>query len=82
MKNYKLSNEELNLVDRIATATGMDCWLQTTADGEFVDLEKNRPMSARTAMRDLIDGLDTTTLLDLSKAELAMLVKIMGKTLK
>ena len=82
MKNYKLSNEELNLIDRIALGTGMDCWLHTTIDGRFVDLEKKRPMSARTAMRDLIDGLDNATLLELPKEDLAMLVKIMGKTLK
>lgn len=82
MKNYGLSNKELNLIDRIALATGMDCWLYTTIDGKFVDLEKKRPMSARTAMRDLIDGLDNTILLKLSKEDLAMLVKIMGKTLK
>lgn len=61
IKGFTLSEEEYNLLDRIATETKMDCWFlikQTKSGEDYVyDLEEDKKMSLRTGIAQLLDGI-------------------------
>lgn len=57
----KLSSQEYNILDKIATKTGMDCWfsIKTTKKGEdYVwDLEENKRLSLSSGIKQLASGV-------------------------
>ena len=60
---YKtLTNDEYNVLNKIARKTGMDCWFEIRQDGlgiDYVwDLEERKRMCLRTGVAMLVEGLD------------------------
>ena len=57
-----LTEREYNLLDKIATKSKMDCWFcikQTKKGEDYVyDLENGKHMSLRTAIYQLMEGIE------------------------
>lgn len=61
--SYKtLSNEEYNVLNKVARKTNMDCWFDIRQDNNktdyIYDLENKKRMCLRTGISQLVDGLD------------------------
>lgn len=86
MKSITFLNEEYNVLNKIASKTGMDCWFYicTNDDGDDVilDLENNdEVMQIEEAILTLLDGIDCLGILhlcDLSKDELITLCNLLS----
>lgn len=73
---YNLDNADLNLLDKIARKSKMDCWFSTTDDGYFYDCENNRLRSPKTMTAELIDGMTDYDYSNLNEEEQARLEEI------
>lgn len=72
---YTLTNDEYNVLNRIASETKMDCWFWLCTDGHehdvVFDLEEYKMLDLRTGVMMLNEGI-VWELLDLTAEEIAV----------
>lgn len=60
--NKVLTNEEYNILEKIASNTKMDCWFSIEQDDneeDYVyDLEENKKLSLYDGLSQLVEGID------------------------
>ena len=86
MKSITFLDEEYNVLNKIASKTGMDCWFYICVNDEgddvILDLENNdEVMHIEEAIQMLLEGIDNTDILyscDLSKDELVTLCNLLS----
>ena len=79
----KLSSQEYNILNKIATKTGMDCWfsIKTTKKCEdYVwDLEENKRLSLSSGIKQLASGV--VDICDyLTPNEIDIFINLLGET--
>lgn len=80
-----LSEEQFNLLDKIATNSGMDCWFcikqhvrgKHAGEDYIYDLENNKPISLRKGVNELIEGMSDYDVNSLSSEEINTLETIL-----
>lgn len=77
---YKFSAAELNLMDKLARSANME-WFVTTREGHFKDGETGGQMSAKKALKDLVEGLDDSNFNNISKSDLITFVRSLASLL-
>ena len=86
MKSITFLDEEYNVLNKITSKTGMDCWFYICVNDEgddvILDLEDNDTvMQIEEAIQMLLEGIDNTDILyscDLSKDELITLCNLLS----
>lgn len=80
-----LSEQEYNLLDKIATKSKMDCWFtirqKKNGDDYVYDLEESKPMSLKKGVAQLIDGISDMYLDYLNENECHILIGLLTKLL-
>jgi hypothetical protein len=70
----KFSNEEYNVLNKIATKSKMDCWFSITQDENeedyILDLENGSKLSIYEGVGQLVDGMTNYADYDLTKDEI------------
>ena len=80
MKKILLFPYQIQLLQKLAKKSKMDCWFDMDDNGEVRDLENGgRVMSTRNACRQLIEGLTPEDLDGLSGSEVHTLLGITSK---
>ena len=79
----KLTDDQYNVLLKIAQKTHMDCWFDIRTDKENVDyiydVENNKRISLRSGIRELLEGVDSEECYincDLSKKEDAIVAQL------
>lgn len=81
----KLTDEEFNVLNKIATNTKMDCWFFLINEGEedvIFDLEKDRVINFADGLENLfegVDGLDYRDDVGLTDDEIKVFLKLIGE---
>ena len=81
--NRKLSDDEFNGLNKIASSTKMDCWFyikQNKKGQDYVfDIENGKRLSLKCGIKQLIDGVIDTDIFELSDDEKFILIALLGK---
>ena len=72
--------EELNVMDKLAKRAKMD-WFITTTEGNFKDGETGKEMSAKKALRELVEGLTESDYGCLKVSEIITFIKSISSLL-
>lgn len=77
---YGFTADELNIMDKLARSAKMD-WFQTTTEGNFRDGETGKSMTARKALKDLVEGLTDDNFKTLDKDDLVIFIRSLASIL-
>jgi len=77
---WGFNSEELNIMDKLARSAKMD-WFVTTTEGNFRDGETGKSMTARKALKDLVEGLADENLDALEKPDLIAFIRSLASIL-
>ena len=73
-----LTDEQANVLEKIASVSKMDCWFTVTDDNHIWDAEEERMMDTKDGVRDLVDGMTDYDFGCLVDDEKLVLVKLLG----
>lgn len=77
---YGFTADELNIMDELARSAKMD-WFVTTTEGNFKDGETGKPMTAKKALKDLVEGLTDDDFKTLDKDDLVIFIRSLASQL-
>lgn len=77
---YGFTADELNIMDGLARDAKMD-WFVTTTEGNFKDGETGKPMTAKKALKDLVEGLTDDNFKTLDKDDLVIFIRSLASQL-
>ena len=80
-RNFRLSNEEKDVLIKLAKKTGMDCWFSMRygkTEDYVLDIENKKRLTMKAALKQLVDGLTDVDLQCLNYQETLTFIQLLA----